>query len=752
VVQSISISDTSVAARALAQPELASQSPVQDGAIELMLGVQGLRCAACVARLDAVLREDPALLDASINLVTERARLTVSADPDAAARLGLAASAAGFRLVAPAAVEHETLEERNHDRWMLALALVCALPLVVQMVAMMIGSAWHLAPALEWILATPVQLVVAMPFYIGAAKAIGGRSPNMDVLVVTGTLAAYGYSVWLFFALGDAAAGQLYFEASVLILTLVFAGKVMERAARKRTASALQALLDLRPAMACVVRDGVEQSLRLEDLSLGELVVVRPGESIPVDGVIEAGASDIDESMLTGESMPVARTIGDRVVGGSMNGAGSLQLRVSALGRDSALGRIITLIEHVQTERAPVQALVDRVSAWFVPAVLCLSVLTFAGWVLLGGSFGQAVVAAISVLVIACPCALGLATPSAIVAGTGAAARYGILLKNVAAMERARELSTVYFDKTGTLTEGAPRIRCVYLCPGVTSTEMLSEAVAAEQRSEHPLASAFNAEALARGLQVMPASHARAVAGQGLIASLDGTDIALGNDRLMSALEVDLHCATSWPEVATGHARILIARAGVLRGAVDLADGLRDSAGPALECLRAGGLRTGVLSGDAARVVAAIAQNLALDEAHGDLLPADKLEHIRAARARGEVVAFVGDGVNDAPALAAADLGIAIGGASDVAIAQADISLLRPDLQLVLAALDISKRTLAKISQNLFWACIYNVICIPAAALGYLSPTLAGAAMAASSVSVVANSLWLNRWRMETSK
>ena len=721
---------------------------------ELLLGVHGLRCAACVTRLELVLREDPALIDATVSLVTERARLLVRADPEVAARLGAAASAAGFRLVAPNDVDGDAdmqvSASGQRDAWLLALSVVCALPLAAPMLTMLGHTPWHLSPWLEWALASPIQLLVAIPFYIGAYKAIRGGVPNMDVLVVAGTSAAYGYSVWLLYDLGDLAGGQLYFEASALIVTLVLLGKVMEGFARQRTAGALRALIRLRPAQARVSRDGVETQIAVADLSLGDEVVVKPGEYIAADGIVIAGLSDVDESMLTGEANLVSRGVGARVVGASLNGTGSLTLRVTALGVSSALGRIITLVEQAQTEQAPIQRLVDQVSARFVPAVLGIAAITFAAWMLTVGDVEQALMAAVAVLVIACPCALGLATPTAIVAGTGAAARHGILLKNVAAMERARALDTVLFDKTGTLTEGMPRITGIHCDAFINPNDLLILAASVESRSEHPLTRAFDAEVKARGLAIKAVAHGQAKPGRGVVASVAGDEVAIGNATLMQELEIALTSSDQWPDLAPGASRLYICRAGALLGAVDVADQVRAQARSALRKLSADrGLKLGVLSGDSPDVVSHVAANLNLDDAHGGMMPQHKLEHIRALRAHGQVVAFVGDGINDAPALAGADLGIAIGGASDVALANADISLLRNDLHLVAHAVEISQRTLAKITQNLFWACIYNVVCIPAAALGYLSPTLAGAAMAASSVSVVCNSLWLNRWSPE---
>jgi len=722
---------------------------------EMNVDVRGLRCAACVSKLHSVLLADPAVVDAQINLATEHARIHVTADVDVGVRLGQAAQAAGYQLVASEtnndaySADERRLAQR--DAWMLLFAAVCSAPLLVQMGVMMTGAHWHLPGWAELLAATPVQLVLGAPFYVGTWYACKRLSPNMDVLVALGSTAAYLYSLWLFLTLPAGTSGVFYFEASALILTLIFAGKVLERRARRQTAAALDALLALRPETARVRRtsadgDSYEVVVSLADLSLGELVIVKPGERMPADGVIVAGDSEVDESMLTGESVAVARSVGNRVAGATLNGDGLLEVRVAAVGKESALGRIAALVEQAQLGNAPVQRMVDRVSAWFVPAVLVLSACTLAGWMLYGAAFETALIAAVSVLVIACPCALGLATPTAIVAGTGAAARHGILIKNVTAMERSRAVDTVYFDKTGTLTEGTPSVRNVHPL-GVSATELLGVAASAEQRSEHPLGRAFVDAATAQHIALSTPDTFRALTGQGLIAELDGTSVALGTQALMRSLGATLSAAEQLPVPAHGDTRIWVVRDAQLLGAVDLRDELRPFVAGALGLLKQRGAKTGLLSGDSPNVVEAVVAELPLDEAHGRLTPAAKAQHIKAAQHSGGCIAFVGDGINDAPALAQADVGIAMGGATDVAMETADITLLRSEPGLVPAALDVCDRTLGKIAQNLFWACAYNVVCIPAAAFGYLSPTLAGAAMAASSVSVVTNSLLLSFWK-----
>ena len=727
---------------------------------QLQVAVNGLRCAACVARLKETLEADPAVFDANVNLATEQAVIRYDADtPETPARLGQAASERGFTLSPvrqDAASENARDEHAARDYALLWLGVICSLPLAAQMVAMSLATGWHLPYWLELLLATPVQFVVGVPFYVGAYRALRSRSTNMDVLVALGSSAAYGYSTWLVIANGSAATGQLYFEASALILTLVFAGKLLERRARERTSSALRALQSLTPDVANVIDGDDIRTMPVDGLSLGQLLLVRPGERIPADAHVESGLSEVDESMLTGESVAVLRQTGDMVVGGSLNGSGSLQVRVAALGADAALGRIVALVEAAAGGTAPVQQLVDRVSAWFVPAVLLIAAVTACGWWLSGADFATGLIAAVAVLVIACPCALGLATPTAIVAGTGAAARAGILIKNVAAMERANKVTAVYFDKTGTLTDGRPRIVGSVTTSKTSDEEMLRLAASVETASEHPLSHAFAQAAESAGLTLTPASEFRAYPGRGVQASVDGRVLAIGNRQLMLSLDVDSRQLDGLGDMPADASRVYVSADGELAGGFDVRDEPREGAKITLACLAQAGITTGILSGDASQTVAAVAtrlsENVAEDvgnkvTAHAEMLPADKADYLQQVRTAGAVVAFVGDGVNDAPALASADIGIAMGGATDVAIETADITLLRSEPTLVMDALEVSRRTISKISQNLFWACAYNVVCIPLAAFGFLSPALAGAAMALSSISVVANSLLLARWR-----
>ena len=566
----------------------------------------------------------------------------------------------------------------------------------------------------------------------------------MDVLVVMGTTAAYAYSWYLLLTLGPAADGQLYFEASAVIITLVLLGKYLESRAKRATTSAIRQLMDLRPPTASVRRpDGSEEAVPVARVVVGDVVVVRPGERVPVDGEVVSGTSEVDESLLTGESVPVAKAIGDGVTGGAVNTVGYLEVCTTAVGEDSTLARIIRLVEAAQSGKARVQRLVDRVSRVFVPIVVGIAVVTCVAWLAVTGSFEPSLIAAVSVLVIACPCALGLATPTAIMTGTGAAARAGILIKDVDTLERAPALSTVVFDKTGTLTVGRPRVTEVRVVRG-TEDEFLALAAAVQGPSEHPLAKAVVNHARGRGIEPVPATDFRNHVGRGVSGRVDGVEIRAGNREFVLGEGTPPHLEWGSRE---GGTVVWVSEEDGVRGALLCKDTLRPEASAAVDRLKTMGVRPVILSGDAASVVWPLASEIGVEEAHARVLPDEKAAFVRKRVAAGERVAMVGDGINDAPALAAADVGFAIGTGTDVAMETAGITLMRPVPTLIPAALTASRATFRKIKQNLFWAFVYNVIGIPAAALGFLSPTLAGAAMAFSSVCVVSNSLLLKRWK-----
>jgi Cu+-exporting ATPase len=609
---------------------------------------------------------------------------------------------------------------------------------------------WHLTAGAELLLATPVQFVIGARFYRSAWKAIKAGSGNMDVLVALGTSAAYVYSVFLLATLGfDGARGNLYFEASVIIITLVLLGKLLESRAKRATTAAIRQLMDLRPQTGRVRQpDGTAADIPIGDVRASDLLVVRPGERIPVDGRIVAGHSEVDESLITGESLPVDKAPGDIVTGGAINGTGLLEISATAVGADSTLARIIRLVENAQGGKAPVQRLVDRISAIFVPVVVGLASITFAAWYAVTGSFEPAFLSAVAVLVIACPCALGLATPTAIMTGTGAAARAGILIKDVEALERAHRLDAVAFDKTGTLTTGRPTLVGLHAMRG-NEDDLLQVAAVVQHGSEHPLARAIVAGALGRGLATANVTGFRSVTGRGVMGIVAGRRILIGNQRLLAEHGIDpasaLQQAREWE--CQARTAVFVADADGVLGLLAISDPLRPEAAEAVTVLRRMGLHTLMLSGDAPAVAAEIGRQAGVDEARGGVLPDAKAEAITQLRASGRVVGMLGDGINDAPALAAADVGFAMGTGTDVAMDTAGITLMRPDPRLIAAAIEVSRATFRKIKQNLFWAFFYNAVGIPLAAFGQLSPALAGAAMALSSVSVVANSLWLRGWR-----
>ncbi|MDE0422189.1 MAG: heavy metal translocating P-type ATPase [Gammaproteobacteria bacterium] len=713
--------------------------------------VEGMTCAACAARVEKVLLREPGVVEADVNLALERATITTASGSTSTDALAARVDGAGYRLVVdddgPGEQPDEKAREDRLDaeRRTVIISAVLTVPMVIGMIFAAFGNdEIHLMPAGEVLLTTPIQFLIGARFYRAAYNALRSGGANMDVLVVMGTTAAYVYSWYLLLTLGSAADGQLYFEASAVIITLVLLGKHLENRAKRATTSAIRQLMDLRPATARVRRpDGTEEELAVTRVVVGHVVVVRPGERVPVDGEVVSGMSEVDESLLTGESVPVAKTVGDKVTGGAVNTVGYLEARATAVGEDSMLARIVRLVEAAQSGKARVQRLVDRVSRVFVPVVVCIALVTCGAWLVVTGSFEASLIAAVSVLVIACPCALGLATPTAIMTGTGAAARAGILIKDVDTLERAPALSTVVFDKTGTLTVGRPRVADVRVLRG-TEDRLLALAAAVQGPSEHPLAKAVVNHVRGRGIEVPLVTDFRNHVGRGVSGCVDGTEIRAGHREFVG---IDQTTADlDWGPVGAGTV-VWVADGDGIRGALLCRDAVRPEAQAAVERLKALGVRPVMLSGDAASVVWPLAAEVGIEEAHARVLPDEKAAFVQKRAAAGEQVAMVGDGINDAPALAAADVSFAIGTGTDVAMEAAGITLMRPAPTLIPAALDVSRTTFRKIKQNLFWAFVYNVIGIPAAALGYLSPTLAGAAMAFSSVCVVSNSLLLRRWK-----
>ncbi len=705
------------------------------------LDITGMSCASCVAHVEKALQRVPGVREVSVNLATETASVRAGSDV-ATSDLIAAVTAAGYEASVHLSVAPPRAEPTG-DGWRVALAAALSLPLIVPMLAGLFGI--HVMPPgwLQLLLATPVQFWLGARFYRSGWRAARAGSGNMDLLVALGTSAAYGLSLWLLLRGHE----HLYFEASAVVITLVLLGKWLESRAKRQTTAAIRALQALRPESARLVTAGGEQEVPLERIAVGDQVAILPGERIPVDGVIRDGASHVDESLITGESLPVARHGGERVTAGAINGEGRLLVEVLAIGAETALARIIRLVENAQAGKAPIQRLVDRISAVFVPVVLVLAVLTGLGWWLRLGDLEAAIIHAVAVLVIACPCALGLATPAALMAGTGVAARRGILIRDAEALELLQGVQVVVLDKTGTLTEGRPElVELKTVAAG--ADEALALFAAIQQGSEHPLARAVLRHAEAAGVILQTATGLRALPGRGMAATVAGRTLRLGNRRLMQELGLTEELPSAGGEAATLSWLAEVTTAGPARllAVAAFADRLRPEAPAAVAALKAMGLETVLLSGDREAAARPVAQALGLDRVIADVLPEDKAAVIRSLQQDGRRVAMVGDGVNDAPALAAADIGLAMASGTDVAMQAAGVTLMRGNPALIADAIDISRRTRAKIRQNLFWAFIYNIVGIPLAAFGLLSPVIAGAAMALSSVSVISNALLLRDW------
>ncbi len=829
----------------------------------LDLGVGGMTCASCVGRVEKALKKVPGVDDAAVNLATESARVTWHGSDDLAPQLRRAVRDAGYE---PRAAD-AAMDAADASPWAgfmpIALGLLLCAPMILPMLLMPLGVHWMPPAWVQFALATPVQIFLGARFYKAAWGALKSGSGNMELLVAIGTSAAWLLSVWQWLFSGHGEHAHLYFESSAMVITLVRLGKWLEERAKRQTTAAIRALHALRPEVAHLIDwDGQEKDIPVDELRVGDRVAVRPGERIPADGTVTEGSTQVDESMLTGEPLPVAKTVGEALTGGAINGDGRVLLQVTAAGSDSVLAHIIRLVQDAQAVKAPVQRLVDKVSAVFVPVVLGLALLTFVGWWLAGLGAEMALIRAVAVLVIACPCALGLATPTAIMAGTGVAAKFGILIKDAEALEIAHRVDTVAFDKTGTLTEGKPRLLALVPAPGVDAAAALRTAASLQGGSEHPLARAVVQAAADGGAAVLPAETGaqagpaqraepialppaqdmRAVPGKGTEGTVEGHGVLIGSLRWLRDLGADLkpfEAAAQAQQAQGATVSILAVRnqdgaAPQPLALLAFGDEPKAGAAQALAELHQRGVRTVMISGDNRGAADAMARRLGLNPDAGDVLadvlPGDKAAAIRLLKGAGEleasasgvsgvsgpreagerggdrlvegpfprpgaaplggsepreagerggdrlvegplprpgvapsggsgpreagerggamhIVAMVGDGVNDAPALAAADVGMAMGSGTDVAMHAAGITLMRGDVALVPAALDISARTVAKIRQNLFWAFIYNVCGIPLAAFGYLSPVVAGAAMALSSVSVMSNALLLKRWK-----
>ena len=730
---------------------------INSDTVQLDIGIGGMTCASCVARVERALKKVPGVDQATVNLATESARVSMAQEPQAMARVLRAVRDAGYE---PHEIDNNSKNHKSSGASFMpvGVGLLLSAPLVLPMLTSLWGAHWMLPAWLQFALATPVQFVLGARFYKAGWHALKALTGNMDLLVALGTTAGWLLSVWLWWSAQPGEMPHLYFEGSAVVITLVMLGKWLEARAKQQTTEAIRALHALRPDKAHWLGPEGEVDVALSEVMTDDYLVVKPGERFPADGRLIEGQTQANESMLSGESMPVHKQVGDTVTGGAINGQGRVVMQVQAVGSETVLARIIRLVEDAQAAKAPIQRLVDKVAEVFVPAVLVIAITTLLVWVWLGAGWEVAIIHAVAVLVIACPCALGLATPAAIMAGTGVAARQGILIKDAQALELTHKVQVVAFDKTGTLTVGKPRVReAMVLSSSCTREHALAHAGALQAGSEHPLARAVMEQLQAQGLQAGTAQNVQAIMGKGIEGQIDQHTWLLGSLRWMQELGVDLGAWRSAIEMQERQGSTLSILAyrqeGILQPVLLLAfgDEPKPEAEQALRALRSRGIRVVMISGDNAAAANHMGRQLGLDPDAGEVLsqvlPQDKAQAVARLRDGGHVVAMVGDGINDAPALAAADVGMAMGNGTDVAMHAAAITLMRGDVGLIEAAIDISGRTVSKIRQNLFWAFIYNIAGIPLAAMGYLNPVLAGAAMAMSSVSVMTNALLLKRWR-----
>ncbi|QSO52840.1 copper-translocating P-type ATPase [Alicyclobacillus curvatus] len=716
---------------------------------EVDLNITGMTCAACSARIEKVVNRLDAVKEASVNLASEKAHIVYFPGVLQEHDLIKAVEKAGYGATLAsetAAADEKKRKEQAYRRDVMKFwgSVILTLPLVIQMFVMLFGGSAFMPNWVSFILATPVQFYVGWRFYKGAYHSLRGGAANMDVLVALGTSVAYLYSAILT-VLGRP---DVYFDSSATVVTLIFMGKLLESSAKAKSSSAIESLAKLGAKVAHVIRDGEEVDLPVEDLKVGDVVRVRPGEKIPSDGKVLEGSSSVDESFLTGESMPVAKAPGDPVVGASVNQAGVLTMEIGKVGADTALAQVIRLVDQAQGSKAPVQRLADKISGIFVPIVLVVALVTLLLWGFIVG-WTAGLIAAVAVLVIACPCSLGLATPTAIMVGTGLGAESGILIKGGEHLEKAHKVTTLVLDKTGTVTVGKPSVTDVWTTALASEAELMAFAAALEAQSEHPLGAAVIAHAKEQGMAIPQAKDVQAIPGKGIIGVVDGETIRIGNRRWLSETGISEFPDEVLAEYETaGKTAVLVASDKGLLGIIAMADTIKSDAITTVRELSDMGIEVWMITGDNERTASAVAAQVGIKNVIAGVMPQDKASKVQELKKAGQVVAMVGDGINDAPALAAADIGIAMGTGADVALDAADIALMHGSMHGVVEAIRLSKATMKKIRQNLFWAFFYNVLGIPLAALGILSPIIAGAAMALSSVSVVSNSLLLRRLKL----
>lgn len=737
-----------------------------------VLQISGMSCANCSNHVERALSKVEGVQKANVNLTTEQATLEME-DTVKLEDLIEAVKKAGYGAVLAKSLSREDLKKEKEKQLFslkrdFIISAILTVPLIVGMIFMMAGFHGSVItflhnPWVQLILAIPVQFFIGSRFYKNAWNALRGGGTNMDVLIALGTTAAFALSVYNGFFAPAPHHGMrdLYFESSMTVITLVLLGKYMEARAKGKTSEAIQKLLELAPATANILVDGKEETISLEKVKIGDTVIVRPGEKIPIDGIIREGTASIDESMLTGESIPVDKKSGDEVVGGSVNQTGAFQFEVTRIGEDTVLSQIVKVMEDAQGQKAPIQSVADKVTVFFVPGVLIIAIITFFGWMIAGAPFGESLIHAVSVLVIACPCALGLATPTAIMVGTGKAASYGILIKGGEALETTGKITTVMMDKTGTITSGKPEITNVMAPEGQEAMiEVLRLAGAAENLSEHPLGKAIARGAKEKIGELPPCTEFNAIPGKGIEAQIEGKTVLIGNRRILKDAEISFEEAESPMKnlEKEGKTVMLVAVDGTLKGLIAVADAVKPSSKEAIRTLeKVLGIEVLMITGDNVYTAISIAKEVGIEHLFAEVPPQDKAKKVEGVKKNGiegkrpknQLVAMVGDGINDAPALITADIGMAMGTGTDIAIEASDITLMNGDLTTIPKAILISRKTVQKIKQNLFWAFIYNTIGIPFAAFGILSPALAGAAMAFSSVSVVLNSLALKGYSPE---